>query len=356
MDERAPGTVGVVLVDDEALVRAGLRMILGGADDIVVLAEAGDGQDALEVVGRHRPDVVLMDIRMPRLDGISACEQMVRRYADDVRVIVLTTFDTDDLVLRALRVGASGFLLKDTPPDRLVQAVRAVADGEPMLSPTITATLMSKVAAGGGEDDRGATARARLARLTQRERDVAIGVGEGLSNAADRPAALPERPHREGPRLARAAPSWRRPTASRSRSPSTTPVNGTETAPFRRRLWFGGNRSAPSIVIGCDAGVRRWGAPSRLRRKQCPRTPSSRVSTASCRRGSTPGSASRSSVSAARRLLTTRRPATRTARPPAAVTASRRRRGTRPSSPTVRPRRRTGGTARPRSPPARAAR
>ncbi|MBO1765868.1 MULTISPECIES: response regulator transcription factor [Allobranchiibius] len=182
MVEQDVGGVEVVLVDDEALVRAGLRMILGGAPDITVLAEAGDGLEALDVVARHRPDVVLMDIRMPRLDGISACDQMVRRYADDVRVIVLTTFDTDDLILRALRVGASGFLLKDTPPDRLVQAVRAVADGEPMLSPTITASLMSRVASS-GDDDRGAAARHRLDRLTDREREVAIGVGEGLSNA-----------------------------------------------------------------------------------------------------------------------------------------------------------------------------
>lgn len=182
MAERQPDPVGVVLVDDEALVRAGLRMILGGADDLRVLAEAVDGSAALDVIGQHRPDVVLMDIRMPRLDGISACEQVVRRYGDDVRVIVLTTFDTDDLVLRALRMGASGFLLKDTPPDRLVQAVRAVAGGEPMLSPSITASLMARVAAAGG-DGRGAAARRLLERLTERERDVALAVGEGLSNA-----------------------------------------------------------------------------------------------------------------------------------------------------------------------------
>lgn len=182
MAEDEMDRVGVVLVDDEALVRAGLRMILGGAEDLRVLAEAVDGSEALDVIERHRPDVVLMDIRMPRLDGISACEQLVRRYGDDVRVIVLTTFDTDDLVLRALRVGASGFLLKDIPPDRLVQAVRAVAGGEPMLSPSITASLMNRVAAAGG-DGRGAAARLLLERLTDRERDVALAVGEGLSNA-----------------------------------------------------------------------------------------------------------------------------------------------------------------------------
>lgn len=172
----------VLLVDDDALVRAGLKMILGGDDAIEVVGEAEDGVAGLALVADTAPDVVLMDIRMPRLDGIAATAQIVEQYADRVRVIVLTTFDTDDMVVQALRVGASGFLLKDTPPARLVAAVHSVAAGEPILSPSVTATLMARVSAH-GDDGRRAEALAQLTLLTDREHEVACAVGRGLSNA-----------------------------------------------------------------------------------------------------------------------------------------------------------------------------
>nr|WP_281254987.1 response regulator transcription factor [Georgenia soli] len=172
--------VRVAIVDDDALVRAGLRMILGGDPGIVVVGEAGDGHDGLDLVDRERPDVVLMDIRMPRLDGLVATRRLGERGAS-TRVIVLTTFDTDEMVLTALRHGAAGFLLKDTPPEDLVQAVRRVARGEPMLSPSVTAQLIAAVAQ--PPDAREGSARERLARLTDREREVAVAVARGLSNA-----------------------------------------------------------------------------------------------------------------------------------------------------------------------------
>lgn len=174
--------IRLVLVDDDPLVRAGLQLILGGAPDIEVVDEATDGQAAVEVVARLRPDIVLMDVRMPRLDGVAATEQILARHGESVRVVVLTTFDTDDLVVRALRAGASGFLLKDTPPAQLVEAVRSVADGHPILSPQITATLIAQVS-GAPVDDRGARAQRLLATLSERELEVARAVGEGLSNA-----------------------------------------------------------------------------------------------------------------------------------------------------------------------------
>lgn len=174
--------IRLVLVDDDPLVRAGLQLILGGAPDIEVVDEATDGQAAVEVVARLRPDIVLMDVRMPRLDGVAATEQILGRHGESVRVVVLTTFDTDDLVVRALRAGASGFLLKDTPPAQLVEAVRSVADGHPILSPQITATLIAQVS-GSPVDDRGARAQRLLATLSERELEVARAVGEGLSNA-----------------------------------------------------------------------------------------------------------------------------------------------------------------------------
>jgi DNA-binding NarL/FixJ family response regulator len=180
--------VRLAVVDDDPMVRAALGMMLGGDSGITVVAEAGDGEEALRVVPAAGVDVVLMDIRMPVRDGLSATGALLA--ADpDLKVIVLTTFDTDDMVLRALRTGAAGFLLKDTPPARLVQAIRAVAAGEPMLSPSVTAQLIAAVtrtdSTAGAHDAEGraATARAALATLTERERDVADGVARGLSNA-----------------------------------------------------------------------------------------------------------------------------------------------------------------------------
>ena len=171
----------VLIVDDEALVRAGLRMILESADDLDVVGEAEDGADAAEAVRRCRPDVVLMDVRMPRLDGIAATAA-IRGLDAPPSVIVLTTFDLDDHVFGALQAGAAGFLLKDTPPRELVQAVRVVASGASMLSPTVTRRLISHFTAG-DQPDRRHAARERLAGLTDRESEVLAEVGRGLSNA-----------------------------------------------------------------------------------------------------------------------------------------------------------------------------
>ncbi len=176
--------ISVVLVDDDAMVRTALSMILGGDPDITVVAQAEDGRQGLSVIAEHSPDVVLMDIRMPRLDGLSATEELVRAGSPS-KVVVLTTFDTDDDVMRALQHGADGFLLKDTPPDRLVEAVRLVAAGQSILSPSVTAQVLESVrsASRPGADDSQTAARERLAALTDRELEVARAVGAGWSNA-----------------------------------------------------------------------------------------------------------------------------------------------------------------------------
>jgi DNA-binding NarL/FixJ family response regulator len=171
----------VLLVDDDALVRAGLRMILSSADDLEVVGEAGDGGEAVQAVQAHRPDVVLMDVRMPRVDGLTATAR-VTALPDPPRVVVLTTFGLDDYVLRALEAGAVGFLLKDTPPRELIEAVRVVAAGDAMLSPAVTRALVDHVAASGGTGRRSA-ALARIEALTEREREVLVAVGQGFSNA-----------------------------------------------------------------------------------------------------------------------------------------------------------------------------
>ena len=173
--------IRVLVVDDDALVRAGLSMVLAGAEDIVIVGEATDGNEVAHAVSEHEPGIVLMDIRMPGMDGLAATE-LLRAQADAPEVIVLTTFDVDEYVLRALRAGASGFLLKDTPPADIVRAVRAVAVGEPMLSPTITRRLIDHVTDSEGGDRR-QHAREQLDRLTEREREVAVAIGLGKSNA-----------------------------------------------------------------------------------------------------------------------------------------------------------------------------
>ncbi|MFL4477223.1 response regulator [Paeniglutamicibacter sp. ORCA_105] len=178
------GTVGVsiriVLVDDENLVRAGLRMILESDPRIDVVGECADGRSAVAMVGSLAPDLVLMDIRMPVLDGLAASEAILQANPEQ-KILVLTTFNTDDMVLSALKMGASGFLLKDTPPAELMDAINQVAAGRTTLSEAVTKQLIA-VAGSRPESTRRNAARERLAVLTEREREIAAAMARGSSN------------------------------------------------------------------------------------------------------------------------------------------------------------------------------
>jgi DNA-binding NarL/FixJ family response regulator len=172
-------SIRVAVVDDQALVRGGFAAVLGLQDDIDVIAEAGDGVAAVEIARNHRPDVILMDIRMPEMDGIAATKTIIDEADWPVRVLILTTFDPDEYVYKALRAGASGFVLKDISPEDLVAAVRTVADGGALLAPSVTRRLISRFAVPPVIDS---SLAARLDRLTDREREVLVAIAGGSSN------------------------------------------------------------------------------------------------------------------------------------------------------------------------------
>lgn len=173
-------SIRVAVVDDQALVRGGFAMVLGHAGDIEVVAEAGTGLEAIDVARTHRPDVILMDIRMPEMDGLEATARIVEEAEWPVRVLILTTFEPDEYVYRALRAGASGFVLKDIPPEELPTAVRTVADGGALLAPSITRRLVGQFARRLAVET---AASDRLERLTDREREVLVAIARGSSNA-----------------------------------------------------------------------------------------------------------------------------------------------------------------------------
>jgi DNA-binding NarL/FixJ family response regulator len=184
--------IRVLLADDQALIRAGFRVLLEAADDIQVVGEAVNGDEAVALAKSERPDVILMDIRMPGTDGLAATSQIAAADAlNEVRVVILTTFETDEYVYRALRAGASGFLVKDAEPEELIRAVRVVHRGEALLSPSVTRRLIASIAsrapavsavAGPAAAASRAVPSADLARLTEREREVLALVAQGLSN------------------------------------------------------------------------------------------------------------------------------------------------------------------------------
>ncbi|WP_324649992.1 response regulator transcription factor [Georgenia sp. H159] len=171
--------IRVVLVDDQALVRTGLAMIIDAQDDMRVVAQAADGREALDVVAATRCDVVLMDVRMPRLDGVAATRQLLARHPDGPRILVLTTFDLDEHAFAALQAGASGFLLKDAPAEDVLAAIRTVHAGDAVIAPSTTRRLLQHIAAelptSTGDDP--------LAALTDRERDIMVHIAHGETNA-----------------------------------------------------------------------------------------------------------------------------------------------------------------------------
>jgi len=184
--------IRIVLADDQALLRKGFRMILEAEDDLEIVGEAADGADAVRLVELYKPDLVLMDVRMPVLDGIQATRAITEATpGDETRVLILTTFDLDEYAFGALRAGASGFLLKDVPPTELVAAIRTVARGDAVVSPRITRRLLEEYAdtlpdlseGAGGAGSAGSAEQGPLAQLTEREREVLLAVADGLSNA-----------------------------------------------------------------------------------------------------------------------------------------------------------------------------
>lgn len=172
-------SIRVLVVDDQALVRDGFAMVLDHEDDIEVVGEAGTGVEAVEAARSHRPDVILMDIRMPEMDGLEATKRIVAEAEWPVKVLILTTFDPDEYVYEALKAGASAFVLKDIPRAELVSAVHTVADGGALLAPSITRRLIGRFTQGLAADT---AASARLERLTDREREVLAAIGRGYNN------------------------------------------------------------------------------------------------------------------------------------------------------------------------------